>query len=155
MAFLGPMPIYWPFMDRQPIGIFSKFWNLVFCFIIKNIMYSCLTFFSKTSKISTYELKFLNCNNFNIFLWFLINLINDDTFVSVATADARLMVHLVFLFIKTHLLALLQDNFIDLVRSASLRKEHNSVLSTPTEADIGGLYRPGRYIGLSILHTFF
>jgi len=38
----------------------SKTLNLVFCFIIKNIVYSisCLNFFSKTSKIRIYELKF-------------------------------------------------------------------------------------------------
>jgi len=32
------------------------------------------------------------------------------------------MIHLVFLFMKTHLLALLQDDCLDLVRCASLRK---------------------------------
>jgi len=41
---------------------------------------------------------------------------------------------------KTHLLALLQDNCLDLVRCAFLRKfymreEYSSVLSTPIEAD--------------------
>ena len=39
-----------------------------------------------------------------------INLIDDDAFVSVATADACSMVHLVCMFMKTHLLALLQNN---------------------------------------------
>jgi len=42
--------------------------------------------------------------------------------VSAATADARCMVHLVCLFMKTHLLALPQDNCLDLVRCAFLRK---------------------------------
>jgi len=49
------------------------------------------------------------------------NLIN-DVFVSAATADACSMVHLVCLFMKTHLLALLQDNCLDLLRCAFLRK---------------------------------
>jgi len=47
-------------------------------------------------------------------------LINDDVFVSAATADACSMVHVVCLFMKTHLLALLQDNCIDLVHCAFL-----------------------------------
>jgi len=43
----------------------------------------------------------------------------DNAFVSAATADdAFSMVHLVRLFIKTHLLALLQDNCLDFVRCA-------------------------------------
>jgi len=37
-------------------------------------------------------------------------------------ADACFMVHLVCLFMKMHLLALLQDNFLDLVHCAFLRK---------------------------------
>jgi len=52
----------------------------------------------------------------------LINLINNDAFVSAATGDACSMVHLICLFMKTHLLALLQDNCSDLVRCAFLRK---------------------------------
>jgi len=44
----------------------------------------------------------------------LINLINDAAFVSAATADAYFIIHLVCLFMKTHLLALLQDNYLDL-----------------------------------------
>jgi len=60
--------------------------------------------------------------HFNILLWFLINLINDDAFVSAATSEARLMVHVAGFFMKTRLLALLQDNFIDLFRCAFLRK---------------------------------
>ena len=55
-------------------------------------------------------------------LLFLINLIDDDAFVSAATADACSMVHLVCLFMKTHLLALLQDNCLDLDRCAFLHK---------------------------------
>ena len=46
----------------------------------------------------------------------------DDAFVSVVTADARSMVNLVCLFMKTHLLALLQDNCLDLLRCAFLPK---------------------------------
>jgi len=37
----------------------------------------------------------------------LVNLINDDAFVSAAMDDAFSMVYLVCLFMKTHLLALL------------------------------------------------
>jgi len=48
-------------------------------------------------------------------------LIDDDTFVLAGTADTCFMVHLVYLFMKTHLLALLQDNYLDLVRCAFLR----------------------------------
>jgi len=47
---------------------------------------------------------------------------NDDAFVSAVTADACFMVHLVCLIMKTHLLALLQDNCLDLVHCALLRK---------------------------------
>jgi len=63
------------------------------------------------------------------------------------------MVNLVCLFVKPHLLALLQDNYVDLVRCVFLRKlsgmreEHNSVLSTPTEADKIGCFGRYRYIG--------
>jgi len=55
-------------------------------------------------------------------LWFSINLINDIAFVLAATADGCTMVHLVCLFMKPHLLALLQDNCPDLVHCAFLRK---------------------------------
>jgi len=44
-----------------------------------------------------------------------MNLINDEAFVSAAMANACSMVHLVCLFMKTHLLGLLQDNYLDLV----------------------------------------
>jgi len=37
-------------------------------------------------------------------------LINDDAFVLAAMADMCSMVHLICLFVKTYLLALLQDN---------------------------------------------
>jgi len=94
-------------------------------------------------------------SNFTILLWFLINLINDDAFVSAATANACFMVHLVCLFMETNLLALLQDNCLDLVRCAFLqvvwmREEYNSVLSTPTEANKIGpipIYRRNSNIG--------
>jgi len=49
-------------------------------------------------------------------------LINHDAFVSAVMADACFMVHLVFLFLKMHLLALLQDNYPEVVRCAFLRK---------------------------------
>jgi len=55
-------------------------------------------------------------------LWFSINLINDDTFVLAATANASTTVHFVCLFMKPHPLALLQDNCLDLVHCAFLRK---------------------------------
>ena len=49
----------------------------------------------------------------------LTNLINDDAFVLVVMADMCSMVHLACLFVKMHLLALLQDNCLDLVCCAS------------------------------------
>ena len=55
-------------------------------------------------------------------LWFYINLINDDTFVSAAMAEACSRVDLVCLFMKMRLLALLQDNCLDLVCCVFLRK---------------------------------
>jgi len=48
MAFLWPIPIYQPFINRRLI--FQKFLNLVFCFIIKNIMYSMPYLFFKNLK---------------------------------------------------------------------------------------------------------
>jgi len=45
----------------------------------------------------------------------MIFLINNDAFVSAAMADEYFMVPFVCLFMKTHLLALLQDNCLDLV----------------------------------------
>jgi len=76
-------------------------------------------------------------------LWFLINLINDDVFVSAVAADMCTIVHLVCLFVKMHLLVLLQDNCLDLVRNrcaflckmSVCVKNINSVLLTPTEAN--------------------
>ena len=44
--------------------------------------------------------------------------VNDDAFVLSAMADACSMVHLVCLFMKTHLLALLEGNCLDLVHCA-------------------------------------
>jgi len=49
-------------------------------------------------------------------------MINDDVFVSAVTADACFMVLLVCLFMKTHLLALLLGNCLDLVSCAFLHK---------------------------------
>jgi len=63
-----------------------------------------------------------NYSNFNTLPWFLFNLINDDAFVLAAMTDACSMVHLVCLFIKTHVLVLLQDNCLDLVHCAFLHK---------------------------------
>jgi len=40
------------------------------------------------------------------------NLINDDACVSAVMADTCSMVHLVGLFMKTHMLVLLQDNSV-------------------------------------------
>jgi len=64
------------------------------------------------------------------------------------------MVNLVRLFIKTHLLALLQDNCLDMVGSlcffaevVSMREESNSILSTTTVADKIGRFGRYRYIG--------
>ena len=65
---------------------------------------------------------FSNCNNFNIFLWFLINLIDDDAFISAVTANVCFTVHLVCLFMKTYLLVLLQGNCLELFCCAFLHK---------------------------------
>ena len=94
--------------------MFPKFLNLSFCFIIKNIMYNF--------KIKIYELKFFKLPHFQFCALILFNLINDDAFVSAATADTYSMVHLVCLFMKTHLLMLMQDNCPDLVCCAYLSK---------------------------------
>jgi len=110
-------------------------------------------FFSTTSKIKIYKLKLSNSSNFNIVLWFLIIwLYNDDASVSVAMADACTMVYVVCLFMKTHLLALLQDNCLDLIRCAFLHKlsgcvRNITVLTTPTEADKIGHFGRYLYIG--------
>ena len=55
-----------------------------------------------------------------MFFGFLLTLINDDAFA--ATADACSTVHLVCLFMKTHLLVLLQGNCLDLVHCTFLHK---------------------------------
>ena len=81
-----------------------------------------LYLFSKTLKIRIYESKFSNCSNFNILLWFWSNLINDDDCVLAETVDTCSMVHLVCLFMKTHLLALWQDNCLELGRCAFFSK---------------------------------
>jgi len=90
-------------------------------------------------------------------------------------ADAFSMVDLVCVFMKTYLVALLQDNCLDLVHCAFLRQvvyiceEYNSILSTPTKADLINLlantnisvkptYHPNilaRLIyQLSLIHTY-
>ena len=95
-------------------------------------------------------------------------MINNEryAFVSAVAADACFMVHLVCLFMKTHLLALLQDNCLDLVRcafwcklSACMRNitafcQHLlrpiiSAILADTDISVKLKYRPGRYIGLS------
>jgi len=101
-------------------------------------------------------------SDFNILLWFLINLINDDGFVSDATANACFMVHLVCLFMKTHPLALLQDSCLDLVRCAFLRKLFGCVRNITASCQkllsrfcryqyIGETQTSTRYIGLSLI----
>ena len=59
----------------------------------------------------------------------------DDAFVLAVMADACFMVHLICLFMKTHLLMLLQDVCLELLSCVFLRKEYNSVLSSHTEAN--------------------
>jgi len=109
------------------------------------------------------SLNFSNCGNFNILLGFLVNLINGDAFISAAADDACSVVHLLCLFMKKHLLALLQGNYLYLVRCAFLRKLFACVrkitvfcqqLLRPINlADcvisVKSKYRPVRYIGLS------
>jgi len=48
----------------RPIPIFPKFLNLVFCFIIKTMMYFMPYLFFKTLKIKIYKLGFLNLQQF-------------------------------------------------------------------------------------------
>ena len=113
-------------------------------------------------------LKFSNCSNFNILLWFLINLITNGAFVSAATADTCSIVYLVCLFMKTHLLVLMQG--LDLLRCAFLSKlsgcvrnltafcQHLlrpilSAVLADTDTSAKPKYRPGRYIGLSLPNT--
>ena len=66
MDFWGLTPMYWPFIDR--LLIFPKFLNLVFCLIIKNIMYSMPYLFSKTSNIRILELKIFKLQQFQHFV---------------------------------------------------------------------------------------
>jgi len=47
-----------------PIPIFPKFLNLVFCFIVKNMMYFMPYLFFKTLKIRIYKLEFLKLQQF-------------------------------------------------------------------------------------------
>jgi len=48
----------------KPIPILPNFLNLVFCFIIKNVMYFMPYLFFKNLKISIYKLKFLKLQQF-------------------------------------------------------------------------------------------
>jgi len=86
-------------------------------------------------------------------------------------AKACSMVYIVCLFMKMHLLALLQDDCLDLVRCAFLRKlfaclrnitvfsQHLRPIKSAVlpiliywqNSNIGPIYRPGRYISLSLL----
>ena len=100
---------------RYPI--FPKFLNLVFCFIIKNMIYSMPYVFSITLKIRIYELKFFKLQQFQYLLWFLINLINDRAFVLTATCGSWCMSACLW----KHT-ALLQDNCLDLAHYAFLLK---------------------------------
>jgi len=54
------------------------------------------------------------------------------------------ILHLVCLFMKMHLPALLQGNCLDLVRCAFLRKLSGCILSTP-EAEVDKIGRFGRF----------
>jgi len=115
--------------------------------------------FSQTSKIRIYDLKFSNCSDVHILLWLLIYVIN-------SVIDMCSMVHLVCLFMKMHLLALLQDNCHDLLRCAFLCKLSSCVTNTKAfcqhllrliksailaDTDISAKpkYRPGQYNSLS------
>jgi len=51
-----------------PITDISKIFKLVFCFIVEYMMYPMSYFFSKTSKITIYEINYFNWSNFNILL---------------------------------------------------------------------------------------
>ena len=118
MAFLGICHSWTDSQYQWPI--FPKFLNLVFCFIIKNTMYFyALPFFQK-SVLWVNVLTFYKLQQFQyfavIFNW------SHDAFVSAATADMCFMIHLVCLFMKTHLLALLQGNCLELVHCVFLRK---------------------------------
>ena len=171
MAFLRLMPIYWPFMDQY--WYFQNIWILFSASLSTILCILRLTFFSKPSKIRIYELKFSNCNNFNILLWFLIILSNDDAFAT--TADACSMVRWVCLFMKMHLLVLLQGNFLDLLCCAFLSKLSGCMRDLiafcqhllrliylpfwpipiyQQNPNIGWLYWPGQYIGLFVV-TYF
>jgi len=149
MAFLGPMLI--------SITDISKFFKS--CLLLpygKYNLFYALPFSSKTSKIRIYEKKIFKLQ-FKYSLWFLINLINDDAFVSAPTADTWTTVHLVCLFMKTHRLALLQDNCLDVVHCAFLRKlsafcQHllrqiKAATLADTNISVKPKYRPGQYIG--------
>jgi len=78
------------------------------------------------------------------------------------------MVHLVCLFVKMLLVALLQDNCLDLVRCAFLHKpsacmrnitefcQHQqrlieSAVLADTDISVKQKYRPGQYISLSLI----
>ena len=102
-----------------PITDISKIFKSCFLLHYQKYVFYALPFFQRPKKSRYMSKNFPKCSNFNILLLFLINRINDDVFVP---ADPCSMVHLVCLFIKKHLLALLQDNCLDLVRCAFLCK---------------------------------
>ena len=93
------------------------FQNLVFWFIIKNIMYSMPYLFFKNFKTQDLWAKIFEIAAILVFCYDFNKLIN-DAFVSATMADVCSMVHLVCFFMK----ALLQDNCLDLVCCAFLRK---------------------------------
>jgi len=69
-----------------------------------------------------YEQKFFKWQRFQYFDIFLINLINDDAFVLTAMAEVCSIIHVICLFMKMHLLVLLQGNCLELVHCAFLCK---------------------------------
>jgi len=72
-------------------------------------------------KLPEVQREFIRTQHLHVVASSLAKLPN-DAFVSVVTADARSMVNFVCLFMKPHLLALLQDNCLDLLRCTFLRK---------------------------------
>ena len=90
-------------------GLIVSYGNVLYCWYT----FLCFCF---------YELKFFKLQQFQCFTMILINLINNDAFVSAATANTCFVVHLVCLFMKTRLLVLLQDSCLDLVCCAFLHK---------------------------------
>ena len=74
-----------------PIADISK--NFKSCFLLHyqkyNVFYA-LPFYQKLQKSGFVSKNFSKCSNFNILLWFLINLINDDVFFG---SDSQCVLH--------------------------------------------------------------